>query len=372
MKVLQIACGVNYSKVYYKLFSTLKKYNFNFEVYVPQRKNVKNINEDEFPFPFYSNKIIRPYDKFIYFSKIVRMSKDITENFELSKINLIHSHSLFTDGGVAFELFKKYNIPYIVAIRNTDVNKYFKYAFHLRKYAVKIMLNAKKIIFISPSYKKLVIDKFLPPKYKNEISMKSEIIPNGVDDYWLDQKEVNTKIVDKNRPKIIFVGRIDKNKNLKAVIEAVRLLKTEGISCLLNVVGDGPLRASLEEKYIGDKNVVFHGAINNKDKLEQLYMKSDILVVPSFNETFGLVYVEAMSCGVPVIYSKNQGFDGFFPQGQIGYAVNPYNIEEIVKAIDSILSKYNHLSNNCSIASKIFNWNEVTSKYIDIYQTVAR
>ncbi|MGD6794154.1 glycosyltransferase family 4 protein [Metabacillus indicus] len=368
MKVLQIAVGVTASKVYYKLFSEFKKQNLSFAVYVPlhKNKNIKDISKDDFPYSFYSNRIIKPYDKFLYITKIRRMVKDIELNLDLSEVSLIHAHSLFSDGAVAYELFKKYNIPYVIAVRNYDVNKYFRYAFHLRNYALQIMLNAKKIIFISPSYQEYVTKKYVPNKFSEQILLKTKTIPNGVDNFWLNQKFA-AKDINTQKLKLIFVGRIDKNKNLKTVIDVVELLRKKGFNTTLDVVGDGPLRESFEKECSGNDYVNFHGAIYDKDKLRKMYYSNDILIVPSFAETFGLVYLEAMSCGVPVIFTKNQGFDGFFKEGTVGFAVNPHEPNNIIKAIEGIINNYKEISQCCYGSVKSFKWEDISNEYMRIY-----
>ena len=124
MKILQITCGFSYSSVYKKLFAELKRQNLDIEVYVPQHTapGVQELNQKDYPYKIYSRKIIKMWDKFIYFSKILRMKKDVENNFKISKVDIVHAHSLFSDGGVAYEVYKKYDIPYVVAVRDTDVN----------------------------------------------------------------------------------------------------------------------------------------------------------------------------------------------------------------------------------------------------------
>jgi glycosyltransferase involved in cell wall biosynthesis len=58
-----------------------------------------------------------------------------------------------------------------------------------------------------------------------------------------------------------------------------------------------------------------------KEKLLNNYRNSDIFIMPSYNETFGLVYIEAMSQGLPIIYTQNEGVDGYFKEGSVGYSV---------------------------------------------------
>jgi glycosyltransferase involved in cell wall biosynthesis len=89
-------------------------------------------------------------------------------------------------------------------------------------------------------------------------------------------------------------------------------------------------------------------------ELIEIYSSQDISVMPSFYESFGLVYAEAMSQGLPVIYTKGQGFDGQFPEGYIGYHVDADSSQNISNGILSVVENYGEISNRCPEASKIF------------------
>lgn len=369
MKILHIACGAPYSSIYANLFTELTNQKIDIEVYVPLHHNNSrfDIKGDVSDFPLYSSNIIKPYDKYLYFTKIRRMVKDISRNIELKRVSIIHAHSLFSDGAVAYEMSKKYGIPYIVAIRNTDINKYFRLAIHLRNYAIEILKDAKNIIFLSPSYRENVLEKYVKPQLKSRFLEKHRVLPNGVDKYWLNLSQ-NNKLLEKDKVRLIFIGRIDTNKNLKTVIQTVNLANINNIDCTLDIVGEGPLKSLFEEENFSNSKVIFHGLIREKSKINDLLENCDILVVPSFNETFGLVYVEAMSRGVPVIYSKNQGFDGFFENGRVGYAVDPSNAKEILHSIELIMGEYRKISEECFLAARLFSWDRIVKEYIELYQ----
>ncbi len=76
-----------------------------------------------------------------------------------------------------------------------------------------------------------------------------------------------------------------------------------------------------------------YGFVGEKEKLLEIYRQCDVLVVPSFRESFGLIYVEALTQGLPVVYTKGQGFDGNFEDGHIGYSIQPESPESIAEAI---------------------------------------
>ena len=92
--------------------------------------------------------------------------------------------------------------------------------------------------------------------------------------------------------------------------------------------------------------------------------------MPSYYETFGLVYPEAMSQGLPVIYSKNQGFDGQFEEGYIGYRVDPHDPLDIAEKINKIVENYSELSQNAIQAYKKFSWDILAEEYIAIYKSI--
>jgi len=83
---------------------------------------------------------------------------------------------------------------------------------------------------------------------------------------------------------------------------------------------------------------------------------------------FGLVYPEAMTQGLPVIYSKGQGFDKQFVEGTVGYLVNSKNEEEIADRIIDIMGNYETISRNCIQLSDKFDWAKIAGEYERVYQ----
>ena len=87
----------------------------------------------------------------------------------------------------------------------------------------------------------------------------------------------------------------------------------------------------------------------------------------SKREAFGLVYAEALTQGLPIIYTKNQGFDKQFEEGYVGYHVESSDIDEIIQCIKTIISNYKDLSERAEKASQRFSWAEIVKKYVVIY-----
>lgn len=107
-----------------------------------------------------------------------------------------------------------------------------------------------------------------------------------------------------------------------------------------------------------------------KEDLINYYRNADIFVMPSKHETFGLVYAEAMSQGLPVIYTKGQGFDGQFEEGEIGFSVAYDSPKEIADRIVDILNNYVNISYRCLLNIDRFKWDEIAKKYYEIYKAI--
>lgn len=263
------------------------------------------------------------------------------------------------------KLKEKNNIPYVVAVRNTDVNVFFKKMPHLRSLGLKIMLESKAVVFLSQSYRDTVIEEYVPEKFKKDIYIKSEIIPNGIDDYWFKNLNVKKNIIEKNTFKILYVGDININKNLTTTTQALKVLKDQGYNIEFTIVGK--VKNNKVYKKIKDLSFVNYISPQPKEELLKIYKNNDIFVMPSIKETFGLVYAEAMSQGLPVIYSKKQGFDKQFDNGLIGFAVDCYNHIEISEKIKEIYSNYKFYSTNCNDVVEKFKWDDISHKYAALY-----
>lgn len=371
MKSLHITVGFEYSGIYKELLTELQNAGVENYTYIPQHSKSEYKIPRELPFEIYSSKIIKPIDKMLYFTKIFKMKKDIEKKVRIKEMDIIHAHSLFSDGAVAYELHMKYNIPYIVAIRDTDVNQYLKKAKHLIFYAKKILINAEKIIFLSKAYKNKIQELFRKSNLISLMDNKSEIIPNGISNYWL--KNTYTKRLsykkDNANINLLFVGKIMKRKNIETIIKTKSLIeKNTKYNVHLDVIGE--IVDNDYFSYLNKFGEFSYYSNMTKKELLKYYRKADIFIMPSITETFGLVYAEALSQALPIIYTKNQGFDKHFPEGTVGYNVLPKDVEDIYKKVKLIIDNYDMISANCIQSVGKFDWTRIGSKYIDIYRSI--
>jgi L-malate glycosyltransferase len=345
----------------------------NQKVFVALLKNANaNTKEQKIIYKktkIYQKRIYNFSDRFFFFSRLLKSLIEIKRmQLVINQNIIIHAHTLFTNGAIGYFLKKKYGTKYIVAVRNTDINVFYKYFYFLRPLASRILMNAERVIFLSPAYKEILNINYIKQKNLETIKNKELLIPNGIDDYW-HLNYCTSKRYLKKVKKLIFVGDININKNIKIVLDFVRELNNKEFIASITIVGDGVELGRLQSEY-QDDFITFCGRINEISILRQLYVDSDIFIMTSLNETFGLAYVEALSQGLPIIYTRGQGIDGFFSEGEVGYSVRPKIIEDYYIAFTKIVKNYNGISSRCTSQLGKFKWDIVAKSYIEIYKNI--
>src|SRR5690606_7694722 len=135
--ILHIINDFSGSTVYMNLVKELDNLGYQQVVYTPIREENRR-NKNKVSFLNKNSKIIyslilnKYTDRIFYRKKINKILKDLESKIDFSKVKLIHAHTWYSDGGVAYLLSKKYSIPYIITIRNTDINIFQKYLVHER------------------------------------------------------------------------------------------------------------------------------------------------------------------------------------------------------------------------------------------------
>ena len=366
MKVLHICSYYLGTRLYEKLIEKLEENNTDNTVYVPATKY--DVPQFELKSNVLVSRCLNKYDRVAFFYKHGKIFKDLNQAVKVGDYDVLHAHSLFSNGYIAYKLKQQYKIPYVVAVRNTDVNVFFKRMVHLRGLGVKILRNADKIIFLSSSYVNFVLDTYIPAEYRDEIKKKISVIPNGIDDFWLKDKGTPKELPDSKKIRLVFAGSIDKNKNITTTAKACEELKKRGYEVMLAVAGG----IKDDEIYQQLKSFDFINYVGkmNQEQLRALYQETDIFIMNSIHETFGLVYAEAMSQGLPVVYTKGQGFDGQFAEGLAGYAVDCFDVSAIADTVEKIVGNYSSISKNCIELSDKFDWGNIAKAYLGIYQAI--
>ena len=335
----------------------------------------KGTKIDEKYQPIMDDKVVHEecftsFDRFLFPVKQKKIECIIKNRIKINDFDIVHSHTFFNGGWAAKNLSRKTGIPFVVTVRNTDLNVFLKMPGFI-SVAHRIAEAAAGILFLSKPYMDAFLDKCYPGnvKRRTDIERKCRVITNGLESFWLENKGC-AKEVDSKSVKLICVGKIDKNKNMSTVLKAIKHLKADGIDASMTVIGQ-TVDSHVKEELENDKDTTMIPYLT-KEKLIDYYRTSDIFIMPSFTESFGRVYAEAMSQGLPVVYSRGQGFDGIFPEGRVGYSVTPDDVEEIVSAVKKIMQNYHCISENCIVESDKFDWDRITIQLEAFYKDAIR
>lgn len=368
MKILHITNDFCHTRVHVNLYKMLDEKGVEQIIYNPVRDSShigRNSFEGNHTKIIYSN-VVKPIHKFVYHIKRCVVFKDMLKKVNVKSVNLSHASTLFTDGGLAYKLYKKYNIPYVVAVRNTDINGFMGKLPNTWIAGLKILLYAERIFFISEGLKRKFESHFFFRPFLGKIKHKFVLLPNGIEDCFLD----HICHEDCYNNKILYVGDFSDNKNVIRLGNAVlRLRRDKGFeNTTLTLVGGGRNTNDKVERMLTDNPEAFKyiGKIYDKEKLCELYRSHSMFAMPSIYETFGLVYLEALSQNLPVLFTKGQGIDGLFAP-TVGEGVNPILEDEIYYALKKILSN-RKLYSNKDVDFENFRWKNIAEKYIEHYK----
>lgn len=292
------------------------------------------------------------------------------------KIDVIHSHWIIPSGLIGVIAKKIFKIPHITSAHAGDV-------FTIRKSKILgiigsfVLKNSDEITANSEYTKNVII------AIENKLKCNVEIIPMGVDTSRFNpDKASDFKKFFGAEYLILSVGRLVDKKGIKYLIMAMVDVIKNFPHAKLIIGGSGPEKDKLEKlsENLGIKdNVIFMGYIENSD-LPKYYASSDLFVLPSIEtkggdtEGLGVVLLEAMACGIPVIGSNIGGITDIIKDGGTGFLAQPENPDDIAEKIIELLSngmaRQRLSENGLIITQKQFSWDVVTKQFSNIYEGV--
>lgn len=312
-------------------------------------------------------------DRWFFFNKEKKVMRALKNRLSGKSFNMIHAHTLFSEGYLAYKLHKESGIPYIVAVRNTDINVFFKYRKYLHGLGCEILKNADRIIFLTSVYEQKLFDKYIPKKFRDELKSKIVIIPNGIDSLFLNNMAQPRSRVSENKLNVITVGMVNKNKNQTYICDQLEKYQNDNPDIIVSYKNFGIIRFERDKKYAALLNKYpFAERCEPKSHMELIeeYRKADIFALLSKTESFGIVYAEAISQGLPILYTKGEGFDTQFDDGVVGHAVDLSKNGDFVQKLESILKDYEGFSKRALEGASKFDWKKIGRRYSELYAEV--
>ena len=272
------------------------------------------------------------------------------------EFDLVHSNWLIPQGIVQSTIKKT---SYIVTGHGGDITSLNFWPFKQMK--KRTLKNAKHIIVVSEALREYV-ESFYP-------NDKTSIISMGCDTRaFCPKNRINNYFGQNEKKVILFVGRLEEVKGLTYLIEAMKDIN----DAVLYIVGKGSLENELKEQAneMSDK-IVFVGGKTHKE-LPQVYASADVFVAPSVTasdggkEGFGLVVIEAMASGIPVVASKSGGIKEIVKDEENGLLCEEKDVLGLSKAINRVINDNNlreKIVSNGLVTAHSYSYDSIGEKY---------
>lgn len=292
-----------------------------------------------------------------------RLFKKYVKRFGMPDI--IHSHSANHAGIAAIYLSEKYNLPHILTEHLTTLVSHSiknKYDFKLTR---KIFRSVEKALVVSHVFKDALVDALkLHPAY-------FEVVHNMVNDLFFEN--FKPKSYNQNEDFVFFTNSfLKKRKNHMLLFDALKILIDKGYKVKLKVGGYGEEAENLKlyvKQLQLENNITFSGILNRKQVKEEME-SSHAFALTSLYETFGIVLIESLACGRPVISTDSKGpRDIITPEN--GLLVENFEAVSFASAMEQMIINYDtynqkNISENCR---NNFSELSISNRLLEIYQS---
>ncbi|AYL78453.1 glycosyltransferase [Citrobacter freundii] len=278
--------------------------------------------------------------------------------------DIMHVHSLDRAGFLAYAISKKYNIPYIVTEHSTAFARSL-ISQSKKKRLLSVVSFASKQLAVSQPFSELLNSTFPNSNWT--------YLPNIVSDKFLLASEAKDKI--DNIFTFINICMLTEKKRVENLIKAFSLLSEKYNDIQLKIGGDGVCRNDLEELAIElniDNKIKFLGALTRDEVFIQIN-QADAFVLSSEYETFGVVLIEALALGKPVVATRCGGPESIVTD-EVGVLVEKNSVPALCNGMEMIYTNRENLDANKirTYCQKNFSEDAVTDKLLHIYQNILR
>jgi glycosyltransferase involved in cell wall biosynthesis len=284
---------------------------------------------------------------------------------KFGKPDIIHAHSRFLDSAlIANEIFKLYQTPFVFTEHSTfhqrnlvSKKEYFEYA--------EIIKYSKKWIVVSQSLGEIISTKL--KAINKGPSKKYFVLPNVIDpEFKLKSKESTIG----GRFIFLNIASLDAKKNHELLIKSFKKVIMKNPNVELRIGGEGELEKQLKDKVqeLNLSQIIFLGRLS-RNQVEYEMLNSHAFVLSSDVETFGVVLIESLALGKPIIATRSGGPE-YIVNGKNGFLVEPKNVDDLSNAMLSMIEKYENF-NPKSIQDDCFeNYGPkvIGKKLIEIYK----
>ncbi|WP_442590089.1 N-acetyl-alpha-D-glucosaminyl L-malate synthase BshA [Pedobacter sp. AW31-3R] len=321
---------------------------------------------------FYHEVSVRDYPLFDYAPYESALASKLVDVVRFEALDLLHVHYAIPHASAAFmakQILETYgiHIPFVTTLHGTDITLVGKDPTY--KPVVTFSINKSDgVTTVSEDLKRDTHNHF-------DITTEIKVIPNFIDfnRFSLKPKDHFKKAIAPNNERILI--HTSNFRKVKRTGDVIKMFKKvlEKIPSKLLMVGDGPDRAN-NEQMCRELGICDHVRfLGKQDAIEEILSVSDLFLMPSETESFGLAALEAMACKVPVITSNAGGLPELNVDGYCGYMSNVGDIEDMAAKAVLILQDdevLNQFKENAFKRAQDFDLKKVLPVYIDFYNEI--
>jgi glycosyltransferase involved in cell wall biosynthesis len=289
-------------------------------------------------------------------------------------IDLVHIHGtgIIPEGYAGLRFSREIGVPVVMTIHGQKQFLKAKHDYLFSRLTIEVLDGINRIMLVGQNQYKRLLEAYNKPE-------KISIIGNGIDPSEIKtQPDEDLKRRYKGKKIILSIGALEEKKGHKITILAISeiIKECKDIRCV--IIGDGSERKKLinyVNKLKLNDFVEFVGNLLPEDVMRYMSI-ADIFVLPSWLEAFGIVYLEAMASGIPIIACKGQGMDGVIIDGEHGFLVEPKDVASVVSALRKLLLdeklRFAMGEKGKKLVLENYTWNKIAKNVINIYQDVIK
>jgi len=283
--------------------------------------------------------------------------------------DLIHAHCAYPDGLAAVQYGELLGIPAVITVHGHDIRDLGGSTSPWRKLVVEALDRAALVIANGPDLYERMQHLGIP-------AHKMEIIPNGVDCQVFDSDF-------RRRPgergwHLLYVGRFTQKKGVGVLLQAMAVLRRKRDDVRLTLIGGGEKTGTAAVFHRQAEALGLRDCVEFFDELPwaqipQYMNAADVFVLPSFYESFGLVLVEAMACGLPLVATRCGGPNNLVEEGT-GLLVEVDDAEDLARGVEEVLKTYPHYDRRAirRRAQEQYDYRQVAARIYGVYKTVLK
>jgi glycosyltransferase involved in cell wall biosynthesis len=310
---------------------------------------------------------------------IPRLTSNFYKQIKEYKLDLVHIHSPFGVGKMGIKYAKEHNIPVIGTMHSQfkqDLKRYIKSDLivnYLIHQIIKTFNKCNECFAVNSEVARMFYEDYGYKEMPKVLNNATDLMP--IKDIKESNKLINKKYNIKASDKVfLFVGRINKLKNILFIVDALKIVKNNNIKFKMLFAGEGQDENELKERiHLNklDNDVILCGKIIDRKLISSLYARADLFLFPSLYDASSLVQIEAASQKTPTVFIENSVTSTTVTNKVNGFTTK-YNVKDYANKIIEVLKDkklYEEVSNN-AYKDLYKNWDNLVKEVYEIYTSL--